>query len=219
MRSLTLFGLFFIVLVLCGFGTGFLAGYIEDAEGVLSATLLIGILPILLGVGALYWGFRQARRGGEREVSDLDMLFGDMSDPVQRRIISRTAIAGAIHGILLVAIAGGDLAPVAASDGAGGGDGAGWLTIAAYAAFVLTLVWLAVECVLFHNIDEFWARVALGPAALAGAGLFIAVISWMVAEELFAVPEARFWWFYLFYYFLLLALLLGKWQRTRSGRA
>ena len=183
---------------LSGTGVGMLVAWFGNKET--APVVLIAAGAACIGLGAfLFWRASQVKAGDpDGEVGDAELFLGDMNDPVQRRILIRVAAAGAVHAIVVMRFLAGDT-PVA-----------GWQPVAEYAAFVLTLGWIVIECINFHRIDEFWTRIALVPAALSGVILFFAVTCWLAAEKVLGAPEAPFWSFYLLYYVSLVAILIGR---------
>lgn len=219
MRTMTFFLTIIGGMFVAGIGVGLFVGWVSDDDPGSVWFPLVGALLFLAGGGAMYWGYRQkvasADSGGD--ASDIDMLLGDMSDPVQRNIILRVVVASAIHGMVLLNFIDRSSVPVTLGDGPL--ERPELITLGAFGLFLATLVWIVIECIRFHRIDEFWTRIAIGPAALAGVILFMAVTLWSLGEEVLGLGAARFWHFYLFYYVTIVALMIGKWQlgKRRGG--
>ena len=206
-------------LFVAGIGLGLFMGWASDDDPGSFWFPVVGAVLFFGGAGVMYWGYRRKAAAADdgADASDIDMLLGDMSDPVQRNIILRVVVASAIHGMVLLNFIDGSAVPVTFGDGPL--ERPELITLGSYAVFLVTLVWIVIECIRFHRIDEFWTRIVMGPAALAGAILFMAVTLWTLSEEALGFGEARFWHFYLFYYLTLLCLMIGKWQlgKRRGG--
>lgn len=215
--------IFFLVTVggifIAGIGVGLFAGWVTDDEPGSFWFPVVGALLFIGGGALMYWGYRRklAATDSDGDVSDIDMLLGDMSDPVQRNIILRVVAASAIHGMVLLNFIDRSSVPVTFGDGPL--ERSELITLGAYGLFLVTLVWIVIECIRFHRIDEFWTRIVMGPAALSGVILFVAVTLWSLGEEVLAFGEARFWHYYLFYYLTILTLMVAKWQigKRRGG--
>jgi len=206
-------------LFVAGIGFGLFMGWASDDDPGSFWFPVTGAILFFSGAAVLYWGYRRkaATADDGDDVSDIDMLLGDMSDPVQRNIILRVVVASAVHGMVLLNFIDMSATPVTFGDGPL--DRLEMITLGGYAVFLITLVWIVIECIRFHRIDEFWTRIVMGPAALAGVILFMAITLWSLGEEVMTFPAARFWHFYLFYYMTLLCLVIGKWQlgKRRGG--
>lgn len=199
-------------LVLASAGLGFITGSVLGSGRLLIVPILIGLVLCAGGIGLMSFGYRRIAES-DADTSWLEMVFGDMTDPVQRAIIMRIIAAGALHGMVVVWIVSSDIVPVAWHDG--GIAGAEWLTLGGFALFALTMVWIIWECIRFYNIDEFWHRIILIPASLAGVILLVMTVLWGLAENILSAPRADFWVYYLLYYVSIMTFLIGRWRKYR----
>lgn len=219
MRTWTFFLMMIGGLFVAGIGFGLIVGWVSDDDPGSLWFPVVGAVLFIGGAAFMVWGYRRKAAAADdgEDASDIDMLLGDMSDPVQRNIILRVVVASAIHGMVLLNFIDQSAVPVTFGDGPLSRPEL--ITLGSYAVFLITLVWIVIECIRFHRIDEFWTRIVIGPAALAGVVLFMTVTLWTLGEEALGFGEARFWHYYLFYYLTLLLLMIGKWQlgKRRGG--
>lgn len=199
-----------------GIGAAGLAGLAAGtavASG-LSWAVIPAVLGALAAIGLLVWSF-VSRPADEDARGRLDLLFGDMDDPVQRSVIWRTVLAVIIQ--LLAARFVEATPEVWAEVERGYGVGAEVGVPVAATVFVLCTGWTGYEMVRFVRIDEFWRHAFTFAAAVGGLAFGVLMVFWLLIGEVARVPQPSFMDAY-----RMLALLMGAasvWHVMRTSRA
>ncbi|MCI5048273.1 MAG: hypothetical protein MRY59_12290 [Aquisalinus sp.] len=207
MRALRLIGTFFLIIAIAAGVVGFTVARTEDTGNPIWIITGLVIAAIILTFG---YNLRPKDEEG-REL--MDMIFGDMTDPVQRAIIFRLTVASLIHGLVLGRLVFRDeVGAINIMDGIAQ-DETG--TMIMVIIFTLSLFWCVYECWRFYNIDEFWRNMSVGPIAASGVTLFVMTILWGIARDYLGAPEINVGVIYAVFWLTAMFLMIIKkrWAR------
>ncbi|WP_306252084.1 hypothetical protein [Parvularcula sp. IMCC14364] len=207
MRAFRLIGMFFLIVAFSAGILRFTVARTEDTGNPLWVIIGLALAGVILTIG---YNLRPKDEEG-REL--MDMIFGDMTDPLQRAIIFRMTIASLIHGLVLSRlILDNDMSPINIMDGIGPDETGTFLLVS---VFVLSLFWCVYECWRFYNIDEFWRTMSVGPIASAGVVLLLMTTLWGLARDYLGAPDIHVAAIYAVYWLTAMLLMLSKKRQAR----
>ena len=212
----------FVIGTIAGYVSGYVSGSFGPEGGLVSGMISLTILLVFVGVTvaaliALYKPLRNlfstALSGEEGERSPLaDLLFGDLDDPEQKKIINRVLIASTLHGLLIGLFFTHDsgLGTLLGNDNF-------LLKLTVVACLAGTVIWLGFEGRNFIRLDPFWADISAWPMACAGLILMMTILFYGLAEKLFGIPHMPVLGYYAIYGISWIVLCVRKAVHLSGG--
>jgi hypothetical protein len=170
MKKFIIFILIFLpVMFVAGAVAGFAMAFIEESGR------LYWLAAGFVALAIMTWYLLRMVPKFVGDDAFMALMFGDMEDPKQRWAMFRIFLASLSHGVAISMLNFGSDEPATSY----------WPLV----FFIISFIWLLVECWLFYMMDEYWRNLILGPMALAGVMVAFAAALWGAVELYVPLPS------------------------------